>query len=106
MVNMVVFISKDIPNATRKDIENILHNNRIKTTNIKEKANLIIEQALKEEKQMKHITIVENNRVTGVVYGEVEIDLKEQKRATQKYNQVQKIRTKIQSKIYNNTRHK
>ena len=103
---MVVFISKDIPNATRKDIENILHNNRIKKTKIKEKANLIIEQALKEEKQMKHITIVENNRVTGVVYGEVEIDLKEQKQATQKYNQVQKIRTKIQSKIYNNTRHK
>ena len=55
---------------------------------------------------MKIVTIIENNRVTGIVYGEIEIDIKEIKNVKSNYNQIKKIRTKIHSKAYNNTRHK
>ena len=54
---------------------------------------------------MEIITIIEDNRVTGVVYGEKEIDIKGTK-LQHNYTQVQKIRNQVQAKAYNNTRHK
>ena len=54
---------------------------------------------------MKVIGIVENNRVTGVVYGEVEIPDKEEK-AKATYNKIQQKRAQIQARAYRRTKHK
>ena len=42
MKDIIVFISRDIDSATSKEIAEILRENQIKTTNIKEKANIIL----------------------------------------------------------------
>lgn len=54
---------------------------------------------------MKVIGIVENNRVTGVVYGEVEIPDKEIK-IKDTYNKMQQKRAQIQANAYKRTQHK
>ena len=59
---------------------------------------------------MKIITIIEDNRITGVTYGEKEIDEKEinlkEEHIKANYYKIQHKRIQLQSKIYKNTRHK
>jgi len=63
------------------------------------------------EKQ-KIVTIVENNHITGVVYGTVEIIIDEQttsgteKYATRQYQRIQEQKAALHKKRAENTKHK
>ena len=54
---------------------------------------------------MQIITIVENNHVTGVVYGTVEV-VTEKDIAKKQYNKIQQKRAQIRTLAFKRTKHK
>ena len=113
MKDIIVFIPKDIDIAIRQDIAEILRENQIKTTNIKEKANVILtnKQIQPDLTESLRDAIAQSIMNTPVIllpeYTEPKIKSKRQKNFVQtnvnilrfnkikQYNQIQRInRTK------------